>query len=332
MKKRIKVFFTDFWPNFIIDNNYFLDLLNPHYDIEISDNNPDFLFFSVFGAKYKRYNCVKIFYTGENVRPDFNQCDYSFTFDYSDDKRNFRLPLYPFFGDITKLLEKPDTNAIMKSKTSFCNFIYSNAGPKKRIEFFKKLSKYKKVDSAGRLLNNMNERVIDKAEFLSRYKFTIAFENESYPGYTTEKIFEPMLVNSLPIYWGNELVYKDFNTESFLNWHDYGSDEALIEKIIELDKDDDKYIEVLNKPFFKNNELNEFVDPVKILSKFDEIFNKQIIPVSEKTGIFKKSPQIQNLYFKYYDLEYKIKQYTELTRKFSFRKAKVKIKKTIEKI
>ena len=38
---------------------------------------------------------------------------------------------------------------------------------------------------------------------------TIAFENSSFPGYTTEKIFEPMLEGSIPIYWGNPRVDED---------------------------------------------------------------------------------------------------------------------------
>ena len=35
-------------------------------------------------------------------------------------------------------------------------------------------------------------------------------------GYTTEKVVEPMLVNSIPIYWGNKLIGKDFNKSSML--------------------------------------------------------------------------------------------------------------------
>ena len=45
------------------------------------------------------------------------------------------------------------------------------------------------------------------------YKFSIAFENAWYPGYTSEKIVTSMLAGTIPIYWGNpdisrEDVYK----------------------------------------------------------------------------------------------------------------------------
>ena len=55
------------------------------------------------------------------------------------------------------------------------------------------------------------ERSTKSSPSFAAINFTIAFKNDSYPGYTTEKIYEPMYVNSLPIYSGNPLVYRDFN-------------------------------------------------------------------------------------------------------------------------
>src|SRR5438309_10477229 len=77
-----------------------------------------------------------------------------------------------------------------------------------------------------------------KIEFLKRYKFNIAFENASLPGYTTEKIVEPMAARCLPIYWGNPLIHREFNPKSFLNYVDFRDEAALIERIIELDQND----------------------------------------------------------------------------------------------
>ena len=73
------------------------------------------------------------------------------------------------------------------------------------MDFFVKLSKYKQVDSGGRTLNNIGGPVEDKMEFIKDYRFVISFENAEYPGYTTEKIIQPMFVDSIPIYWGNPL-------------------------------------------------------------------------------------------------------------------------------
>lgn len=118
------------------------------------------------------------------------------------------------------------------------------------------MSKYKKVHSGGKLLNNFGDTVKDKLEFISDFKFTFAFENSSYPGYVTEKIYDSMFVNSIPIYWGSPLINIDFNTKSFVNHHDYNNDEEVIQRIIELDQDKYKMADLLKESWFTNNKLN----------------------------------------------------------------------------
>jgi hypothetical protein len=272
--KTIKLDFVDFWPGFNKTNNYFYNLLKNKYEIEITPD-PDFVIYSVFGRSYKKYKCIRIFYTGENVRPNFKECDYAFTFDHIENNpRHYRLPLYGLYLPTPEaLIKKEDYNpeTVLREKTEFCNFVYSNKKAKKRIDFFHKLSKYKPVASGGKLLNNVGGRVPNKLEFIRKFKFTIAFENFSYPGYTTEKLTEPMLMKSVPIYWGNKLVDKDFNTKSFISYHDYENDEAVIERIIELDRNDDLYLECFKQPYYNNNVVNEYIRREKILDQLGMI-------------------------------------------------------------
>ena len=128
----------------------------------------------------------------------------------------------------------------------------------------------------------IGKTVEDKLAFIGRYKFTIAFENESHPGYTTEKIYEPMLVNSLPVYWGNPLVHRDFNPASFLNYYDYGSQDALIARIIEVDQNDDLYCDYLRQPWFHGNQINRFINPENVLAQFDRIFSSGRTPIAQR--------------------------------------------------
>lgn len=44
---------------------------------------------------------------------------------------------------------------------------------------------------------------------MRRYKFTIAFENQSYPGYVTEKIADALMAGTVPIYWGARMFPKN---------------------------------------------------------------------------------------------------------------------------
>jgi hypothetical protein len=130
-------------------------------------------------------------------------------------------------------------------------------------------------------LNNIGGSVKDKVAFLKEYKFTIAFENSSYPGYVTEKIYQPMFQNTIPIYWGSQKIGLDFNTKSFLNRHEYPSDEALIEKIIELDQNNDLYFQMLKEPWFANNDLNSFIKAENIEAFFHKVFSYREQPIAQ---------------------------------------------------
>lgn len=259
MKKKIKIDFSDFWGGFDKTNNYFYNLLKEEFDVIITDN-PDYLFFSVFGNKNLQYKCKKIFYTGENVAPPLHYCDYSFSFDYLDDERNYRLPHYLLYDGYYEL-QRPKIIDESLAKRKFCNFVVSNNGCQERNNFYTELSKYKKVDSGGRFANNIGYAVDNKVKFQSKYKFSIAFENNAYrpqhPGYTTEKIMEPMTVNSIPIYWGNPEIGKEFNTKSFINVYDFDSIDSVINYIEYLDNNDKKYLELLNQPWFKEYNIPE---------------------------------------------------------------------------
>jgi alpha(1,3/1,4) fucosyltransferase len=125
-----------------------------------------------------------------------------------------------------------------------------------------------------------------KTEFLRPYKFSIAFENESRAGYTSEKIFEAMQGHGVPLYWGNPRIKEEFNPKSFLNYFDFESEEALIEKIIELDRDDAKYFEYLKEPYLSDNQPVEAFNEKKLLDFFEEIFTKPIRPVSKRRSFF----------------------------------------------
>jgi hypothetical protein len=61
----------------------------------------------------------------------------------------------------------------------------------------------------------------EKIEFLRKCKFAIAFENSSAPGYNTEKLTHAIEADCLPIYWGDTQVGRSYNTQRFINAHDF---------------------------------------------------------------------------------------------------------------
>lgn len=242
------------------NNNFIFEILSKYYEVEFS-NEPDFVFFDhTAKGDYLKMKCTRIFYTFENIKPNFNICDYALTFaeiNYED--RHFKL--HPSFSDnkgisslISILNRKTVSKDDVKNKNKFCCIVTSNdntADPI-RYQFFNTLNTtYKTVDSGGRAFNNIGEIIKDKNSFLLNYKFNIAFENSMF--YTSEKIYDAFATYTIPIYWGNPKIIENINPKSFINLHDYKSYKEAIDRIIEIDNNIEIYLDILNEPIYRKN-------------------------------------------------------------------------------
>ncbi|MEH7334215.1 glycosyltransferase family 10 [Neobacillus drentensis] len=278
MKPKIKINFTDFWGGFDKKNNFFTNLLETKYDVTISDD-PDYLFYSCFGGDHLNYDCVRIYYTGENWRsPNFNVCDYALGFDYiSLDDRYLRFPLYFLYTDDYELAKKKHliSENEIEEKVLFCNFVVSNGSGWSRNHLFDWLSKYKTIDSGGGFRNNIGYRVEDKLEFQKKYKFSIAGENGPGDGYTTEKIIQAFAAQTIPIYWGNPSIYKEFNPNSFINCHDFDSFEDVVKRVEEIDNDKELFSRMLKEPIYSADVNPEEIGEKQLLNFLSPIFDSQ---------------------------------------------------------
>ena len=254
----MRVWFTDFWheeTEEAICGNRLYQILAHRFDLTLDANNPDWVIHSCFGHRHLCYpKTPKLCFLGENIRPNFHLSDRIIGSDHIEHSHYLRMPLYRLYPHYDQLLISKDVNAILQEKKRFCSFVVSNGKAKERVDFFHRLSHYKQVDSGGRHLNNVGGPVPDKLAFLKPYKFSIAFENSSYPGYATEKLSEAMVSGTIPIYWGDPCITQDFNPESFINVHDYASFDEAIEDIITLDQDHARYRRMLEAPYFRKSQ------------------------------------------------------------------------------
>lgn len=264
--KRLKVNFVGYEP-YMKENNFVLEILKRHYEIEISEN-PDVLFFSLFNADYKKFSCIKVYVGGEPCIPDFNECDYAIS--STKIECGDRHCYYPFY--FMDGLKRFSISEEVTNKKHFCNFIYSHTasnGGELRNEFCRKLMSYKKVDCLGKVMHNKDDERLGsrdnsnwrelKHQVLQEYKFTIAFENASISGYTTEKILDPLQANSIPIYYGNHDITDLVNPDAIINASDYvGRFDELIARIREIDEDDRLYNEIISCPKYKTDLLCEY--------------------------------------------------------------------------
>ncbi len=238
----------------------FVEILQKKYSIEIC-NKPDYYFCSAHDNAYLDYDCIRIYYTGECYTPNFNECDYAIGFDRLEfGDRYMRIPLYQLFQYkkfYNMLKDRPVfTVEDLQKKTDFCNYVVSNSFVKDvRTEIFLKLCEYKKVNSGGRYRNNIGGAVKDKFAFQLKHKFSIAFENCSYDGYSTEKLVEAFAANTIPIYWGDPHIGDDFNNDAFINCHQYANLDEVVERVKEIDNNDELYLKMMNEPILKTKDL-----------------------------------------------------------------------------
>lgn len=291
----LKVKFTDSPLGFDPENNICINVLRKKYDVEFSQQ-PDIVFYSVFGKEFLRYpNSVRIFLANEPVIPNFNDCDYAIgTLNMKFGERYFRLPPITNYGEesVYRMLNERREPRRSDAQRKFCNFVYSNStngsGARLRMQFCEELAKYRRVDCPGRVMNNMSggleqryyrqndyskqgfntQWASSKLRFLENYKFTIAFENVSLPGWTTEKLIHPLAAGSIPIYWGDPEAAEYFNPNSFIDCTGRETDfESVIQRIVELDQNEDRYMEMLCQPVLRDTFL---VDWEKDLLEFLE--------------------------------------------------------------
>ena len=117
--------------------------------------------------------------------------------------------------------------------------------------------KHIKVDAYGDCLHNRDLPAsvkgtlqFEKVEFLrltSKYKFTVAMENAVCPDYITEKLWRPLRLGSVPIYFGSPSV-KDWlpNDQSAILVEDFRSPKELAAFLNDLDQNDAAYEKYLD--------------------------------------------------------------------------------------
>lgn len=262
----MNIAFCDFWPGFNSHTNFFSCLLrenNENINI-VNAENADILFYSCFGQNHKKYNCKKVFYTGENIRPNFSECNYSLTFDFeSYNNKNIRLPLWYLYIDwfnvktynnpkylipVKYLIESNEFT--IKNKNKFCSFVYSSHRDIRK-EISDKISLYKQVDLYGKIHNkHIIDGEFEKFNIISEYKFNICVENTNYPGYFTEKLLHAKIAGCIPIYYSDKTYINDFNEKCCLNLINYENIDQLLEDIKIIDNDTNKYNNMLSEPLF----------------------------------------------------------------------------------
>jgi GR25 family glycosyltransferase involved in LPS biosynthesis len=319
VKDTFTILFTDMWENFNESYNTFTLALDS-CGIKVQgfslttlpkDTIPDLTFFGPFGEDYRGVPDIwpKVHYTGENtlaveapgvaLNLGFNHVDES-------DSSYIRLPLWmisiDWFGADHSKIKNPlplpidsCTIATPNERSKFCAFIVSNPMNEIRNSAYTTLNSYKPVDSAGQVFNTVGDRLfaglgggggeMKKHEFLKDYRFCISYENNSAPGYTTEKLLHAKAAGCVPIYWGDPGVEKDFDSKGFLNANGCHNADELIATVKELEEDKDKWIACASVPALTSETRD------KVRKTLSHVL-RRILNVAGRTDLLSRVPEM----------------------------------------
>ena len=278
--KDIKISFAD---GGHLCQNLMFGILRDNFRFIEDHVNPDVLVYSLYGNRHLSYNCKKILVVGENSFPDFNECDYAISSHYLTlGQRHCRIPFYVFNKEYQILTNSQRFMHDNPLNRQFCSAIISNnlnADPQ-REALFRKIHDKKQICSVGKCFNtagftlqqrpefaeNLDTKFTNpqKIAFMSQFKFGLALENSRVEGYCTEKITDAFAAGCVPIYWGDPRVHDEFNENSFIDVSRFHSIDEAVEYILEVDKNDDLYMSMLQQSQIVKNcsyidQLKEFL-------------------------------------------------------------------------
>ena len=233
--------------------------------------NSDIIINHITDSNHEIYDStLNILISGEPVNLILK---YDISVDTKYNSNAFKVIYYPFiFSSLSEHRKSINPKDYLNEKKNFCAYMY-NQSYNNRIKYFNLLSRYKKVDALGKCCNNVNIKDTrgiynDKITYndiavnhYSIYKFVLAIESTMLEGYTTEKLINPLIANSLPIYWGDSKIFQYINKKRIIYIPDFSSDNELLEHIKYLDTHDDKYNEIVSE--------NIYVDPDFTIEKFN---------------------------------------------------------------
>ncbi|KAK5581071.1 hypothetical protein RB653_001099 [Dictyostelium firmibasis] len=150
--------------------------------------------------------------------------------------------------------EKKLNNTLESHQSSFplVNWFCTNCQSfSNRNEYVQELMKYIVIDSYGKCLNNIptsdylkresGDPFERKKNILSKYKFTIVFENSLCQDYVSEKVLDALVAGSVPIFMAHPSTIKYLPYRSFIFVGDFNSAEELANFLKYLDRNQEEY-------------------------------------------------------------------------------------------
>lgn len=97
-----------------------------------------------------------------------------------------------------------------------------------------------------------------KYDTLSKYNFSLCFENCRIEGYSTERLFDCFSVGTIPIYYGDPLIPQMVPSDCFIDFSKFRDFRLLEEYLLSLSEDDIEKYRYNMKRFMNSFAFNPF--------------------------------------------------------------------------
>lgn len=209
---------------------------------------------------------VSIWYTGENIRPNPGIWDRTWSFEpNSRTVGNLNFPIWWLqfpeivgaepsvkstenrLGKHQSLVDLTKNRSLnTSSRRKFC-CTFVNWSEPGREALIQSLSQLGEVDVFGRL---GGREVPNKQDVAADYKFILCAENDAYPGYVTEKLFDAWGTGCVPIWMGIDRQ-NWINPKAVVNSLDYPSLDDLLDAVAILSNDIVARERIVNAPLLQ---------------------------------------------------------------------------------
>lgn len=210
---------------------------------------------------------ISVWYTGENERPRVDIWTRTWSFDpNSKVVGNWYFPIWWLqFPELVQhnSIDLPAENRtgveislrdacaprrlhVKSRKLHCCAFL--NRSTNGRDALLRALNEVNPVDIFGRLSGHV---VREKKDVALEYRLMFCGENNLYPGYVTEKIFDAWSLGCVPIWSGIDREGY-LNPNAFINAADFVDTGEFIEAVRTLDSSGDLRTAMVNEPILKS--------------------------------------------------------------------------------
>uniref|UniRef100_A0A3B1JT88 Fucosyltransferase n=1 Tax=Astyanax mexicanus TaxID=7994 RepID=A0A3B1JT88_ASTMX len=146
------------------------------------------------------------------------------------------------YGQLVGISEEDEPFRIPTKDKLVCWIVSHWKSEFKRVQYFEELRQHMEVNAYGHSFGkHMSDQ--DFQAVIPSCKFYLSFENSVYKDYITEKLFNPMIMGSVPVVLGpSRENYEEFiPADSFIHVDDFKTPKELAEHLKLLDQNQEMY-------------------------------------------------------------------------------------------